>query len=58
MFYSAKPLNDKNDFISINIPPGAYALESLNDEIRRNNIAEGHFTEVDYPFTINPILQL
>ena len=36
------------------IPPGAYELESLNIEMERNIIEEGHFTDVDYPFTIKP----
>ena len=36
----------------ITIPPGAYEIESLNDEIKRIIIEEEHYTEVDYPFTI------
>ena len=47
---------DKNEFIRITILRGAYELEFLYDEIRRINIEEGHFTEVDYPFTKKPIL--
>ena len=36
----------------ITIPPGAYEIESLNDEIKGIIIEEEHYTEVDYPFTI------
>ena len=42
------------DFIQIRIPIGAYELESLNDEIKRINTDEKHFTESDYPFHIQP----
>ena len=50
----AKSNTDKDDFIQITIPRGAYELESLIDEIKRINIDEGHFTKVDFPFTIKP----
>ena len=36
------------------IPLGAYELESLDDEIKRICIIEGHFTESNYPFQIRP----
>ena len=36
------------------IPPGAYELESLDDEIKRICILDGHFTESNYPFKIKP----
>ena len=38
-----------NDDVSnvISIPSGASELESLNDEIKRNVIKEGYFTEAD-----------
>ena len=38
----------------LTIPPGAYEIESLNNEIKRIIIDEGHFTEADYPFQIKP----
>ena len=53
-FYFAKSFTDKYGFIQRTIPQGAYKLESLNDEIKRITIKEGHFAEVDYPFTIKP----
>ena len=52
--YFAKSITDKDGFIQITIPQGAYELESLNDETKRIIIEEGHFTEVDYPITIKP----
>ena len=36
------------------IPPSAYEIESLNNEIKRIIIEEEYFTEVEYPFTIKP----
>ena len=36
------------------IPPGAYELESLDDEIKRICIIDGHFSESNYPFKIKP----
>ena len=53
-FYFKKAIADPEDFIKISIPPGAYEIEALNDEIKRLIIDEGHFTEEDYPFTIKP----
>ena len=52
--FFAKSITDKDCFIQITILPGAYELESSNDEIRRIIIEEGHFTGIDYPFTIKP----
>ena len=49
-----KTNTDGGDFIQITIPPGAYEIESLNKEIKRNVIEEEHFTESDYPFQIKP----
>ena len=34
------------------IPPGAYEIESLNDEIKRIIINDMHFSEEKYPFQI------
>ena len=53
-FYFKESVIDE-DFIQIRIPPGAYEIESLNDEIKRIIIDEEHFTEPDYPFHIKPI---
>ena len=52
--YFKKTITDEDGFIKITIPPGAYELESLNKEIKRIIIDEGHYTEANYPFTIKP----
>ena len=52
-FYFKKAIQDE-DFIQIRIPPGAYEIESLDDEIRRIIIHKGHYTETNYPFRITP----
>ena len=52
--YFAKSITNKDGFIQITILPGAYEIESLNNEKERINIEEGHFTEVDYPLTSKP----
>ena len=52
-FYFFKSISD-DDYISITIPPGAYELENLNNEIKRIIIDDGHYNENDYPFTIKP----
>ena len=49
-----KSITDEDGFIQIFIPPGAYGIESLNNENKRIIIDEGHFTEANYPFTIKP----
>ena len=49
-----KSITNKDGFILITIPPGAYEVESLNNEIKMIIFEEGHFTDVDYPFTIKP----
>ena len=49
-----KSVADKDGYIIITIPPGAYEIESLNNEIKRIIIDEEHYTEVNYPFTIKP----
>ena len=38
----------------ITIPRGSYEIESLNNEIKRIIIDEGHLTETDYTFQIKP----
>ena len=53
-FYFAKPNIDRNGLIHITIPRGACKIESLSEENRRINSEEGHFTQLDYPFTIEP----
>ena len=53
-FYFKKTISDDDGFIQITIPPGAYEIETLNDEIKRIIIDEGHYNENTYPFTIKP----
>ena len=38
----------------ISILEGAYDIESLNDEMKRIIIEEGHFTQANFPFTFKP----
>ena len=52
-FYFIKSITDKDHTI-ITIPPGAYEIESLNNEIKRIIIDEEHYTETNYPFSIKP----
>ena len=49
-----KSVTGKDSYIKITIPPGAYEIESLKNEIKRIITDEGHYTEVNYPFTIKP----
>ena len=53
-FYFKKTITDEDGFVKITIPPGAYEIESLNDEIKRIIIDEEHYTEANYPFKIKP----
>ena len=53
-FYFKKTITNEEGFIQITIPTGAYEIESLNKEIKRIIIDEGHYTEANYPFTIKP----
>ena len=53
-FYFKKTITDEDVFIQITIPPGAYEIESLNDEIKRKIIDDEHYTEANYPFKIKP----
>ena len=52
-FYFKNALQDE-DFIQIRIPPGAYEIESLDDEIKRIIIEKNHYNETTYPFRIKP----
>ena len=52
-FYFLKSITDDNHII-ITIPPGAYEIESLNNEIKRIIINQEHYTEIIYPFNIKP----
>ena len=53
--FSAKTITDKDGSLHINLPPGAYEVENLNDQIKRIKIEDGYFTEAEYPFKIKPI---
>ena len=53
-FYFIKPITDKDSYIQISIPPGAYEVENLINEIKTIFIEEELSTEVDYPFLIQP----
>ena len=57
-FVSIKSITDKVGYIQIIVPPGAYEIESLNNETKRVIIDEGHYIEANYPFTIKPNFQL
>ena len=52
-FYFLKSITD-DDHIILTIPPGAYEIESLNNEIKRIIIDQEHYTENNYPFNIKP----
>ena len=52
-FYFLKSITD-DDHIKITIPPGAYEIESLNNEIKMIIIDQEHYTETNYPFNIKP----
>ena len=49
-----KPITDDDGYIIKTIPPGAYEIESLSNEIKLIIIDEEHYTEANYPFTIKP----
>ena len=53
-FYFTKSITDDDHYIMITIPPGAYEIESLNDEIKRIIIDDEHVTPENYPFKIKP----
>ena len=52
-FYFTTSISDIEPSFIV-IPPGAYELECLDDEIKRICIIDGHFTESTYPFKIRP----
>ena len=53
-YYFIKSITDEDGYIIITILPGAYEIESLNNEIKRIIIDEEHYTEANYPFSIKP----
>ena len=53
-FYFKKTITVADGFIQITIKKGAYEIETINNEIKRIFIDEGHYTEADYPFKIKP----
>ena len=53
-FYFTKSISDEDGFVQITIQPGAYEIESLNNEIKRIIIDEGYYNELTYPFKIKP----
>ena len=53
-FYFIKSITDEDGYIIVTIAPGAYEIESLNNEIKRIIIDEEHYTEANYPFSIKP----
>ena len=55
-YYFIKSITDRDGYIQITISPGAYKIESLNNEIKRIIIVEEHYTESNYPLTIQPNL--
>ena len=51
-FYFVKSITDKDGYIQINTPPGAYEIESLITENKRTTIYDAHYRKADYPVTI------
>ena len=51
--YSKKAFINR-DFIQVTIRPGDYEIESLDNEIERVIVDEGHYTEATYQFKIKP----
>ena len=49
-----KSFTNEDGFTQITIPPGAYEIESLNNEFKRIIIDEGLFTQAKYPFRMKP----
>ena len=53
-FYFTKSITDDDHYIMITITPGAYEIESLDDEIKRIIINDKFFTEDTYPLVMKP----
>ena len=53
-FYFKTTITDEDGFVQIAIPPGAYEMESLNDQIKRIIIDKEHSTEANYTFKMKP----
>ena len=53
VFY-AKSITDEDGFIQVTIEQSADKTERLKIESKRTIIEESHFTEADYPLTIEP----
>ena len=53
-FYVIKSITDEDGFLQITIPPGAYEIECLNNEIKSIIIHQEYYTEITYPFLIEP----
>ena len=53
-FYFLTSITDEDGFIQFTVSPGAYEIESLNNEIKRIFNDEDQCTTVTYPFTIKP----
>ena len=53
-FYFKKTITNEVRFNKTTLPPGAYEIESLNNEIKRIIIDEEHYTEANNAFTIKP----
>ena len=53
-FYFRKTISGEDGFAQFTVPPGAYEIESLNDENKRIIIDEEHYTEANDPFKIKP----
>ena len=53
-FYFKKTITNEDSFIKITKPPGAYEIESKDNEIKRIFIHEGHYSGNEYSFTIKP----
>ena len=53
-FHFKKTITNQEDFVKITIPPGAYEIESLFNEIKRIIFNKGQYTEDEYPFRIKP----
>ena len=54
IIFSLESVTDEDDYIKTTVSPGAYEIESLNNEMKRIIIDECHYTETNYPFTIKP----